>query len=93
MDFQSPPAGEPIQIISESKGSNAIQFTLPFPLLLPLEMLIGVLMGPIDTQLAAEDCLAVLYFSFSFSHSIYSAFGLKEPLFETLSVTKSIARA
>ena len=50
-DFHNPPAGDPIQIISALIGSKAIQFTLPLPLFLPLEIVIGVLIGPFDTQL------------------------------------------
>ena len=50
-DFHNPPAGDPIQIISGSTGSNAIQFTLPFPLFFPLDRMIGVLIGPFDIQL------------------------------------------
>ena len=50
-DFHNPPAGDPIQITSESIGSKVIQFTLPLPLFFPLESIIGVLIGPFDTQL------------------------------------------
>ena len=50
-DFHNPPAGEPIHIVFGSTGSNAIQFTLPFPLFLPLDNIIGVFIGPLATQL------------------------------------------
>ena len=51
--FHMPPEGEPIQILFVSIGSNAIQLTLPFPLFLPLERIIGVLIGPLAIQLDA----------------------------------------
>ena len=92
-DFHSPPAGEPIQIILASIGSKAIQFTLPFPLFLLLDKMIGVFIGPFDTQLLADVVFALEYFSCSFFHSINNEFGLNVELVVTLSLTKSISRA
>ena len=48
--FHNPPPGEPIHIISLSKGSKAIQFILPLPLFLPFDKIIGVFIGPNSTQ-------------------------------------------
>ena len=67
--FQSPPPGDPIQIILGSKGSKAIAFTLPFPLFFPLDKIIGVSKGPKGCQFDEEEILEFIIFSFSFSHS------------------------
>ena len=52
-DFQNPPAGAPTYILSGSVGWNAIVFTLPIPLLEPLETN-GTLSGPIWVQTLFE---------------------------------------
>ena len=49
--FHIPPDGDPTQITFVSIGSNAIQLILPFPLFLPFERIIGVLIGPLAIQL------------------------------------------
>ena len=68
-DFHKPPPGDPIQIISLSNGSKAIQFILPFPLFLPFDKIIGVFTGPSSTQLLLEVKARLFILSFSLSHS------------------------
>ena len=72
LDFHKPPPGDPIQITSTSKGSKAMQLTLPFPLFLPFDKTIGVLIGPNAIQLLLELALLFSYFACSFNHSVYS---------------------
>ena len=70
-DFQSPPAGDPTQMMFPSFGSKAIQFTRPFPLFLLLDRIIGVLIGPLEIQFDVLLSFLVEYNSFCFFHSTY----------------------
>ena len=49
-----------------------MQLILPFPLFLPFDSIIGVLIGPNSVQLLDDIDELFSCFSFSFNHSVYS---------------------